>query len=456
MYFDEKDNVLLLNRFDEISNKKYAWFSSSEWSDFGVAIKYIFVKNNYFPNVCEMNAQKESFYITSLLTLHHYKGTKAKSSFCEAEKFYNENPHWTFLDSPPYPISSFVSQTLKLPTRIYVNEIDQRAVILTQGASEINVFDTLAPILPRILTWVYKGELDEEDKVFFKALQTNDKCTVKTILQNLSERINLKYELNLLRLKGRNLRRWNKLLTSKKEALKVVEEKLQSLYKQLENASAIYSTAALEVSPTSDSFYEYNLFKSHVLTEVLDVNDEYIEYGVSDFIKFYDEYIVEKNLHSYSTAFGKRIRDLFEEIFIKHSGKIKCSAIFRLYEKTLSPIIGDPCQQRSDAKAVTVYGNVTTEKKSIFHPHIYHHACIGGSASTYISRFLEQGKVDMVVEQTINATQNINFGDAIVVREFAQDIQNSWYNTPFVYINDEEALTPDAFMKKIKGDSYGT
>ena len=117
------------------------------------------------------------------------------------------------------------------------------------------------------------------------------------------------------------------------------------------------------------------------------------------------------NRHSSIGNAPKDVKDIFHAVFAEGKGMFRVEGVFRLVN--LASII---------ARRGTTSGQFS--ETHMPHPHLYHHACLGGN-ETYINNYLKQGNWDMAIEQTIAAVKNINFGDATVIREFVEDVQNS-------------------------------
>ena len=133
---------------------------------------------------------------------------------------------------------------------------------------------------------------------------------------------------------------------------------------------------------------------------------ETIEYFDSDaFIRLYN------NPNSSIGGASKDVKDIFHAVFADNKGVFKVEGMFQLTNlASIRAISHSTSGQFGDTR--------------LPHPHLYHHACLGGN-ETYINNYLRQGNWDMAIEQTIAAVKNINFGDSTVIREFVEDVRHA-------------------------------
>lgn len=76
---------------------------------------------------------------------------------------------------------------------------------------------------------------------------------------------------------------------------------------------------------------------------------------------------------------------------------------------------------------------------AIKQPHIMDYNCWGNNAPLIIKSLAEKDYIQ-ALEQTIAATQNINFSDSIVIESFMNDLVNMKQGTPFIQNNETEKM----------------
>ena len=165
-----------------------------------------------------------------------------------------------------------------------------------------------------------------------------------------------------------------------------------------------------------DSVYKF--FMSHKQISICrteqNSNGNVMQYCVAETIEYFDSDAFIRLYNNPNSSIGgasKDVKDIFHAVFADNKGVFKVEGMFQLTNlASIRAISHSTSGQFGDTR--------------LPHPHLYHHACLGGN-ETYINNYLRQGNWDMAIEQTIAAVKNINFGDSTVIREFVEDVRHA-------------------------------
>ena len=327
---------------------------------------------------------------------------------------------WVSMDTPPYPVTAFLSPISE--TRIYSNDEIKSTVIFVRNPTERWV-DALCSTMFRILPWHFKGDISDDETALFKAINKRDVETFNNIINALCA----KYDFQAARFK-KVLIGWNDGYRKKQIAyLKSQCDECHNTIERLQKDIANYLNALNQNSvnlealiaqgdSVDDSVYKFFMTHKQISICRTEQNSDgnVMQYCVAETIEYFDTDAfmrVYKNSNSSIGSAPKDVKDIFHAVFADNKGVFKVEGMFRL----------------ANISSIRALSHSTSGRFSdtrLPHPHLYHHACLGGN-ETYINNYLRQGNWDMAIEQTIAAVKNINFGDVTVVGEFVNDVRHA-------------------------------
>lgn len=327
---------------------------------------------------------------------------------------------WVALDTPPYPVAPFL--TAASETRVYANTELKRTVIFVKNPTE-RWIDMLCSSMFRVLPWYFTEEMSDDETALFRAISKKDADAFNSIVNALCAN----YDFQAARFK-KVLIGWNdgyrkkQILTLKNACedyhrnIAQYQEEIARLFNKLEQSSVNLTALEAQGDSTDDSVYKF--FMSHkqitIVTTQQNSDGNVMEYCVTDTIEYFDADAFVRlynNPHSSIGGAPKDVKDILYAVFAENKGMFRVEGMFRLVN--LASII---------ARRGSTSGQFS--ETHLPHPHLYHHACLGGN-ETYINNYLNEGNWDMAIEQTIAAVKNINFGDGIVIGEFVTDVRNA-------------------------------
>ena len=328
---------------------------------------------------------------------------------------------WASLDTPPYPVAPFL--TTASETRIYVNAELKCTVIFVRQATE-RWIDMLCSSMFRVLPWYFTEEMSDDETALFRAISKKDADTFNNIINTLCAN----YDFHAARFK-KVLIGWNdgyrkqQIATLKSQCeechslIARYQQDIASTFNRLEQSSVNLAALEAQGDSTDDSVYKF--FMSHKQITIFNTqqgsNGNVMDYCVTETIEYFDADAFMRSYKSERSSIGgapKDIKDIFYAVFAEGKGQFKVEGVFRL----------------TNISSLTARSNTTSGQFSqthLRHPHLYHHACLGGNEN-YINTYLAQGNWDLAIEQSIAAVKNINFGDGLVIGEFVNDVRNAF------------------------------
>ena len=326
---------------------------------------------------------------------------------------------WVALDTPPYPVAPFL--TAASETRVYANTELKSTVIFVRQPTE-RWIDMLCSSMFRVLPWYFAEEMSDDETALFRAISKKDASAFNNIINTLCAN----YDFQAARFK-KILIGWNdgyrkkQILTLKSACedyhrnIAQYQEEIARLLNKLEQSSVNLTALEAQGDSTDDSVYKF--FMMHKQISIINTQQNsdgnVMDYCVTETIEYFDADEFMRLYKNSSSSIGrapKDIKDIFHAVFADGKGVFRVEGVFRLVN--LASII---------ARRGSTSGQFSGTHMP--HPHLYHHACLGGN-ETYINNYLKQGNWDMAIEQTIAAVKNINFGDATVIREFVEDVHS--------------------------------
>ena len=383
-------------------------------------------------------------------------GSKVNISIYQMQSGYEpleiDADGWVSLNTAPYPVSLLLSKISN--TNVFVNKEEKRVIIFVKRTTE-KWFDELSSSLFRILTWVYpdNDSISDEEKALFRALHERDSTKFEQIINDFAKQFDFKnnFEKKILLgwtkgLKDKQIALLNKNAENSRAEIERLSRKLDEQYNILKSTfESIEGLRYLQDKDDGKKFYDF--FRGHKQLSLMYTNEEsnnykYMTFSIVDTIEYFDDVAFgnmweNKQSIIYDSAYNNSIRNVLYGLFKLRKGYVRAQSIFQLTNmSSLSAIRGQ------------VDENLTVQ--TLRHPHLYHHACLGGNKQ-YIEEYMLSGDWDMAIEQAIAATKNINFGDSIVFPKFIKDLMQSM-NKKIIIIEDGSELTPNEFLEYIKND----
>ena len=373
---------------------------------------------------------------------------------------YIDRDGWIALDTPPYPVAPFLSKASA--TSVFLNNEHKKVILFVKKATD-RWIDELCSSIFRILPWIYTDDyrLTENEVALFKAAHDRNADKFTEIVNELAGKYNFRAMSYRRILLG-----WNKglretqiasLITQSVQTRSKIETQESALADLYNNLGAIMQNIeALERATQGDEDDSlYKFFDTHRQLGVhsttrLNNGGKGLFYSVCETIEYFDEDAFKRVYDTPSSRMNMNatpeVREIFYAIFAQNKGVFRVESMFRL-------------DNLNSIRAISGSRTGNYGSTHLPHPHLYHHACLGGNGSE-INRYLSSGDWDLAIEQTIAATKNINFGDATVVGEFTSDVRNSMDCRCIIADNGAE-MTPREFLNYIRtaenneGDNNG-
>ncbi len=340
---------------------------------------------------------------------------------------------FTFKDKP-FPVNQYLSQFGR--TKVYLNQEYKRVVALVDRRATNIWVQALESVLCRLMPWYYPADLPEEEQKFYKSIAVDNKTIpveekveiFVRYVNEVAEKINFR-EMKLHKLldgiadKARLAR-----IVSLESSVASVRTLINQLTSDMVREYGKLESALLELNglknaepETNDAMFKF--FNTHKQVHLLNVANDYLDFGVDDTLEFYDDEEFSRMYQSHSSYlsdYNERIRKGLKAIFEEKKGVIRVNAMFTLYQFKL-------VEPRQDDSFVS---------ESMPNPHIYFFGCSGGN-SQYYAQYAESGDWDLAIEQAISATKNLSWGDTTVCQRMIRWLTDSHSYIPCIYINDE-------------------
>lgn len=354
---------------------------------------------------------------------------------------------WASLDTPPYPVAPFL--TAASETRVYSNAAIKSTVIIVRQATD-KWIDKLCSSLFRVLPWYFEGGMSDDETALFKSISKGDAETFNSIINNLCA----PYDFKSSRFK-KTLIGWND--GYRKKQIATLQNNIESLHnsvtdyqqnierclRDIEMSSTNLLALQAQGNSADDSVYKFFMSHSNIVihkTTLGSGEGNVMEYAVLDTIEYYDSDAflrLYKNTGSSIGGADENVKKILYAVFADNKGVFKVESMFKL----------------TNLSSLNVMRHSRTgkyEKTHLAHPHLVHYGCLGGNSS-YISNFLQQGNWDMAIEQSVAATKNINFGDAVVISQFVSDVRRAldYNNCKCIIADNGTEMTPAEFLAYI-------
>ena len=167
-----------------------------------------------------------------------------------------------------------------------------------------------------------------------------------------------------------------------------------------------------------------DIFDNHDNLHFASIDKNYIKYSVVDTIEYFDEDLLYDVVEN--DDYDAKSRAVLEWMYVKDNGRF-------LAESSMS--IENLCAIYPVKELWYKHPN------AIRHPHLYEFRCPGDN-QMYWERALEEGNYDVAIEQTIQATKNISWGDGAVVERLMDNICYDYWDKKCIMLNDGSFTSP--------------
>lgn len=366
-----------------------------------------------------------------------------------AELPYIDKEGWVALDTPPFPVSAFLSKASA--TSVFLNKDAKKVVLFVKRVTE-RWIDEFCASLFRILSWIYTEDHapTEKEVALFRAIHDKDSAKFTSIINEICEKYDFKSMILARTLIGWNshfreaqIRTLENKCDEARRQITAQEETITALYSNLD--SLLFNLNSMLNQPADNNEALYNFFKSHKQLGIYRVttanSGKSLYYTIVDTIEYYDEdefKRVRDTANSYynTNSAGADVREIFNAVFAENKGRFRVESMFVL--NNLSSL-NVSSHQRS--------GNY--DATHLPHPHLVNHGCLGGNR-TPIMQYMNSGDWDLAIEQTIAATKNVNFGDSTVVNGMMRDVRNNFDTCRCIIADNGAEMTPREFLNYIR------
>lgn len=372
------------------------------------------------------------------------------TSIRSADPLILEMEGYVSLDKPPYSITPYLS-SWGSATTAYVNEEKQHLVLFVKRAVS-EWIERLASSIFRGLTWLYKGDpiLDEDETKIFRAIANKDWTTAEVELNKFCDTFDFEDIIRKKTLIG-----WcdcgrEAMIEKLKNGIKDLHEYIATkerdiANKKVELANKKENLAAYNTKKESDKDALYNFFKSRKALSIWKVENNGSQgkdllFSIIETLEFFDtdefnRCYDNEDSYFYEGCSTDEKRRLCVALFRDMKAKIRTESTFRLQNTSALTPENIRC------------GN--NDRIAIGHPHLIGYRCLGGN-ETYIESYLDAGDWDLAIDQAIQATKNLNFGDVVVMEKFLgwlnEDVMT---NVRCIILPDGTEMTPREFLEKL-------
>ncbi len=172
------------------------------------------------------------------------------------------------------------------------------------------------------------------------------------------------------------------------------------------------------------------IFDSHDNIHFINIDGSEIKYSVVDTIEYFDEDLLEGVIKN--AEYPERARKVLEWMYLKDNGQF-------LAESSLGI---------RDLAAIYPYKDIWYEHpNAIKHPHLYEFQCPGDNRQIW-EEALSVGDYDVAIEQSVQATKNISWGDGAVVETLMYHIDGEYWYKECIRLNDGSFTSPDKVFEE--------
>lgn len=436
-----------------------------DWHSFGEKtveslFRYISIKHGEGDNPCLVRGYALGYFsnakdINFANTIKELPSQNINILLCSTEeseisKISCDNS-WVELNTPQAPMSEYLSKTSL--SRAFCNFNERKTFIVANSVND-EWMRRFCSVLFKLLPWIYvNGKVPDDEVEIFRLFSQKsfDGDRFAKIVNEAAEKFGVR-DLSLKKaLQGWENSITDILIEEKRDA----EKSYLSTIRRAEEDLATYLNALSRVQKQLEALISvqrdetdrvYQFFKSHKQLHIVDKrsNSEgsVLRFAILDTIEFYDFDVFKAVYDNPRSPLGrapKVLRELFWGLYGLNKGVIKAEAVFDLTNlSSLLPVY----KVTSGEHALT----------HIRHPHLYHHACLGGNKN-YILKYMKDGDWDLAIEQAIASVKNINFGDSVVLGEFVQDLAGTLSDgCRYIVADNGVEMTASQFLDYIKND----
>lgn len=356
-----------------------------------------------------------------------------------------DSPDFVELNDNFCPVNQFLSSKPQF-SRVFVNNTRKTAVITTSSSSpSTRWFVKMLSILPKILQWLFTTEELRTDKYFKSLLDENCDEIVKVVDEICSN-----FDLRKIQL--------TKLLSGYegcylREQILHLKESNEGLYRNIKNYEETIAQYLQEKSindikinslqnalSNEEKDVVLNFFIQRPCLQIIKRSHSALYYSIVETLEFYDEEEYARSMPNHISVLPNNCQDnykkLLDSIFVDRKGvfRVKSDFVFTYPAKLVA-------KQKGEIEG-SQYNDVLP------HPHLTTYACLGGNKNE-INKYLEEGNWDMAIDQTIGATKNINFGDAVVVAKFLKFLKDNPTTKMIEY--GDQYLSPSEYYEIVFG-----
>lgn len=365
-------------------------------------------------------------------------------------------PGYVSLSQDPRPVAPFISARTKIATSIFVNKEEERVAIFARRFNDTWI-EELCSVLFRMLPWLYdvkddKVELTAEERKFFQSINKRDWDSLEQIVNSSCESINFEEMAEKRLLMGWGDAHKKSLITIKENRIKDLMDRIASqrttlnqYYAELASENEILKGLQLTGGKDKDEFYNFFVAQKPLhlwKIESSGSSGKTMYFSIVETLENYDKDEFEACYENDGSYFwdedysDDEKRELFYNIFGKERGKFRVESVFALQDLTSLSPHGQRCG---------AYDNI-----SLQHPHLIRYLCLGGNED-YIQQYMSDGNWDMAIEQAIQATKNLNFGDVTVLESMLDGLTDSvMENVKCVIADNGKEMTPREFLQYVK------
>lgn len=343
-------------------------------------------------------------------------------------------------------LSQYAGRGAGKHVRCFVNEEQKKTTIVVDRRLSHVLIQAVEATLPKAAPWLFVGEI-KEYLGFLKTIMPKadgEDSQIKSMIDFIAE-AEKKIDLRTITLhkmldgyedKTRNdlIKRLQSEIDGILETIERYSTELAEKYSDLDTAKTRLNAMVLLPEKNSNRMFEF--FHKRDYLHVIKVFGSEIKYGVTGFLTNYDpeEFIRIMNSDgSYLNSLSNDLKNALKAVFVDGIATFRVNAVFRI-KSGMVKSIADETSPESEG--------------TIPNPHTYYYAC-NGANDMYYHQYAKTGDWDMAIDQSVAATQNINFGDVTVGRRFVNYL-SCRLDEKILVKPDGTAVSLNDIMKEIK------
>lgn len=351
------------------------------------------------------------------------------------------------LNSPTYPINSFIKSGSRKTTRVFINRTKRQVIACLTGKMTDNWMGRFLSCASRIWQWVFNDKnTTEDDLALLKSLSECNWGKTLECFNNIAPDYSNKYFKAILgdyqkRVINYQISDYNNKINDFRKSIDNYRNSLQTCLDRLANANIqIQSLMMLKNTQTDELTPFFDCHKNIVIRDIQQDNyKSYILYTINEILEFYDvdefKRIYDNRERNYLHLINNKLLNVLYAMFVDDKGHFLVQSEFKLnFLSSITPL------RKGNISGVT-YNNVLP------HPHLGFFGCLGGN-EIEISKAMERGNWDVAIEQTIAATKNLAFGDNAVMSQLLGYLAEH-QDTQFILANNNTKMSINEFADYI-------